>query len=308
MYRARRTCALWIVAGCVLGVSPLHAQETINQSQSVQETIDQAGREAQDQINSLSDKARAMLDEYRRAKDQTASLTVYNEQLAKQVGSQNEELASIEEQLADIDETKRAFVPFMVRAIDTLDTFVARDVPFLKDKREQRVAELRDLMTRADVTTAEQFRQIMSAYQTEIDYGRNIGTYEGELMLDGEPRTVQFLRVGRVALLYQTLDRRQTGHWHSASQSWKDASDYRRAVEHGINVASEQAPPDLLHVPLSAPQTTREPMTYKASAPAAEDIPDEARLDAESESPDGASDQDRNAADDEGENEGQNNA
>ena len=272
---------LGIAAGCLFGAAPLGAQETVNQSQSVQETIDQAGRKAQDRIDSLSDKARAMLDEYRRAKDQTASLAVYNRQLAEQVDSQNAELASINEQLADIDETKRAFVPFMVRAIDTLDSFVARDVPFLKAEREQRVADLRDLMGRADVTTAEQFRQIMAAYQTEIDYGRNIGTYEGELLVSGEPRTVQFLRVGRVALLYQTLDGRETGYWHSASQSWEDASDYRRAVEHGINVASEQAPPDLLHVPLSAPQTTREPVAYKASAPAADERSDNARPDDE---------------------------
>ena len=77
---------------CVMSSQPLLAQETVNQSQAVQETIDQAGRQTQDRIDALSDKARAMLDEYRRAKDQAASLAVYNEQLAKQVDSQTEEL------------------------------------------------------------------------------------------------------------------------------------------------------------------------------------------------------------------------
>ena len=256
---------------CVMSSQPVLAQETVDQSQAVQETIDQAGRQTQGRIDTLSDKARTMLDEYRRAKDQAASLAVYNKQLAKQVDSQTEELDSINRQLSNIDQTKRSFVPFMVRAIDTLDMFVKRDLPFLDAERTQRVAGLRDLMGRADVTTAEQFRQIMTAYQTEIDYGRNIGTYEGELALDGEPRTVQFLRVGRVALLYQTLDGRETGYWDADAGTWKPAPDYRRAVEHGINVASEQAPPDLLHVPLSAPQQTREPAAYKAAASSPDD-------------------------------------
>ncbi|MBH03850.1 MAG: hypothetical protein CMP08_06980 [Xanthomonadales bacterium] len=272
---------------CVMSSQPLLAQETVNQSQAVQETIDQAGRQTQDRIDALSDKARAMLDEYRRAKDQAASLAVYNEQLARQVDSQTEELDSINRQLSTIDQTKRSFVPFMVRAIDTLDVFVSRDMPFLKAERTQRVARLRDLMGRADVTTAEQFRQIMTAYQTEIDYGRNIGTYEGKLALDGEPRTVQFLRVGRVALLYQTLDGRETGYWDADTGTWKPAPDYRRAVEHGINVASEQAPPDLLHVPLSAPQQTREPAAYKAAALSADDAENSAEISGDIENRDG---------------------
>tara|TARA_B100002052_G_scaffold13406_1_gene10828 strand:+ start:11334 stop:12188 length:855 start_codon:yes stop_codon:yes gene_type:complete len=250
----------------VLLSSTVWAQQTVDQSQRVQENIDQAGRQTQNRIDDLSEKARNMLDEYRRAKDQAAGLKVYNRQLATQVDSQNEELDSIQSQLSNIDQTKREFVPFMVQAIDTLAVFVQRDVPFLVDEREQRVADLRELMGRADVTTAEQFRQIMSAYQTEIDYGSNIGTYEGEIQLDGEPRTVEFLRIGRVALLYQTLDGRQTGYWSAAEAAWRPAPDYRRTVEHGINVASEQAPPDLLNVPLSAPASPRVPATFKTAA------------------------------------------
>ena len=80
---------------CVMSSQPVLAQETVDQSQAVQETIDQAGRQTQGRIDTLSDKARTMLDEYRRAKDQAASLAVYNKQLAKQVDSQTEELDSL---------------------------------------------------------------------------------------------------------------------------------------------------------------------------------------------------------------------
>lgn len=255
---SRRLARTAIVLFAALSMMTVWAQDsTYESSRQVQEDIDIAGKKSQKKINQLSEKARKMLSEYRRATDEAASLKIYNKQLLEQVRSQNEEIASVKQQLAGIDETRKQFVPFMVRAIDTLEQFIARDFPFLKEKRMQRVRDVRALMERADVTTAEKFRKIMKAYQTEIDYGRNIGTYEGELTLDGETRTVQFLRVGRVALLYQTLDGRRTGYWNTDAGQWEPANDYRRAVEHGIQVASEQAPPDLLHVPLSAPRKTK---------------------------------------------------
>lgn len=274
------------------------AQDAIDASRNVQDEIDQAGRQTQKKIDQLSNKAREMLDEYRRARDETASLEIYNEQLAKQVASQNEEIASVQEQLANIDATRKEFVPFMVQAIDTLEQFVARDIPFLKKEREQRVRDLRGLMERADVTTAEKFRKIMKAYQTEIDYGRNIGTYEGELEIDGKTRTVQFLRVGRVALLYQTLDGHRTGFWNTDSGQWEPANGYRRAVEHGIQVASEQAPPDLLHVPLSAPRETPTANVVKAAADSgasADKQPDEASASGRTEAAPGHDENDNEA-------------
>ena len=76
-------------------------------------------------------------------------------------------------------------------------------------------------MDRADVTISEKYRRIVEAYQVEMDYGRTIEAYEGELASEGgDPRTVQFLRVGRVTLLYQTLDGRETGYWDADRKAW----------------------------------------------------------------------------------------
>ena len=142
----------------------------------------------------------------------------------------------------------------MQKMLDTLEQFVALDVPFLVEERAKRVANLKDMMTRADVTFSEKYRRIVEAYQVEMEYGRTIEAYEGKLGAGDAARTVQFLRVGRVGLLYQTLDGRETGYWDADKRDWVVDNHYRNAFREGIGVAKKMTAPDLLVVPVRAPK------------------------------------------------------
>jgi hypothetical protein len=143
--------------------------------------------------------------------------------------------------------------PLMLAMVDAIETFVDRDVPFLLDERRDRVGRLRELMDRADVTNAEKYRRIMEAYQIENDFGRTIEAYRGSLEGGAETRTVNFLRIGRVTLLYQTLDGTEVGAWNKDNAAWEvlDGS-YRPAVRQGLRIARKQAAPDLLRLPVPA--------------------------------------------------------
>ena len=83
----------------------------------------------------------------------------------------------------------------MLKMIDALDQFVELDMPFLLEERRQRVAFLRTLLERSDVTVAEKFRRLLEAYEIENDYGRTIESYKGSLDVDGASREVDFLRI-----------------------------------------------------------------------------------------------------------------
>ena len=146
----------------------------------------------------------------------------------------------------------------MLRMVDALETFVDLDIPLLLGERHKRIAQLRELLARADVENSEKYRRIMEAYQIENEYGRTIEAYQDTLPVDGQDRTMDFLRIGRVALLYQTPDGKQTGAWDQRERRWVQLPDeYRDAIRKGIRIAHKETAPDLIRVPVAAPEDIR---------------------------------------------------
>ncbi len=208
----------------------------------------------QQHIDELSDQTDELLAKYRTVLTQIDSIGIYNHQLRGLIPSQDEELASLQDQLDRVEVVGRSVTPLMLRMIDALDATVALDLPYLIEERTQRIADLRKLMTRAAVTSAEKYRLIMEAYQTENEYGRTIEAYRSTLKRGDRDVKVDFLRFGRIALVYQTLDGREAGVWDQANQTWEplDAS-YRTAIRQGLRIARKQAAPDLIRLPLLVP-------------------------------------------------------
>jgi hypothetical protein len=131
---------------------------------------------------------------------------------------------------------------------------VALDAPFLPEERSQRVERVKELMDDPNVAVGERYRRLMEAYTIEMDYARNIDTYAAMLDFGGRQREVNFLRVGRMALLYQTLDRSETGYWDAHNSTWVVLGDeYRTPVNEGIRMARRLAAPDLITLPITAP-------------------------------------------------------
>jgi len=219
--------------------------------------VDDASRASQKRIEQLDDETQKLLAEYRKAVADQESYGAYARQLEVQVRSQDEEIAAIHEQLLEIENTSREISPLMPKMLDTLDQFVKLDLPFLGEERAKRIAGLRQMMDRADVTLAEKYRRILEAYQVEMDYGRTIETYEGELGAGDDARTVQFLRVGRVALLYQTLDGLETGYWDAQQTKWVVDDRYAHGFKEGIAVAKKSKAPEMLVVPVPAPKEAK---------------------------------------------------
>jgi hypothetical protein len=222
--------------------------DTLKSAIGTQIKTEISAQKSQQKIDGLSTQTDQMLAEYRNVLMQTESIQIYNSQLEKLVISQQDEMASIDAQLVNIETTQREIVPLMLKMIDVMVEFVALDVPFLPDERQQRIGALQKLMERADVSLAEKYRRILEAYQVETEYGRTIEAYRGDLTLNDKKRTVDFLRIGRVSLYYLSLDGQQAGVW---SDGWQVLDDsYRQAIEKGLKVAKKQLPPDLLVLPV----------------------------------------------------------
>lgn len=238
-------------AGLLIALPLAVGAGALEEAIDTQVGTDTAAKQSQQNIDKLADEATDMLAEYRAVTRQAQSLREYNNQLEKLVVSQRNELESIAEQLQNIETTQRDIVPLMLKMVEVLEQFVALDIPFLEQERQQRIVSLKAMMERADVSLAEKYRRIMEAYQVETEYGRTIEAYQAELAGNGQPRTVDFLRIGRVSLYYMTLDGLETGLWDNTTRQWQRLPDsYLQPMVNAFKVARKQLPPDLLYLPV----------------------------------------------------------
>jgi hypothetical protein len=238
----------WLAARTAPAQPPLFAAVVEEQS-----AADRDAQQAQARIDKLDDETEKLLAQYRQLRAETESFQAYSAQLATQVKSQLEEIANTNAELAEIETTAREVLPLMQNMLDTLARFVELDVPFLMDERSTRVAKLKEMMARADVSISEKYRRIVEAYVVEMEYGRTIEAYEGKLG-GGDDRTVQVLRVGRISLLYQTMDGKETGYWDAGKKAWVVDNHYAHAFKEGTHVAKKLGAPDILFAPIQAPK------------------------------------------------------
>jgi uncharacterized membrane-anchored protein YhcB (DUF1043 family) len=175
----------------------------------------------------------------------------YNGTLEAQLRSQQGEMESLQAQIAGLDATAADVPAMLQKMFDQLEAFVAADVPFLAKERAERVSRLRDLMGQADKSAGEKFRRLLEAYAIEMEYGRTMDSYNG-MLADG--RDADFIRLGRISLMYRTADGNEVGYWDQQKKTWVAAPEYRRSIELALRIAKQTTAPDLITVPVPAPQ------------------------------------------------------
>ena len=205
---------------------------------------------SQQEIDSLSTEKDSLLAEWKVVVKQVEGLKIYNEQKRQQIKAQEERLVTLAEQTRQVVVIQRQIPPLMERMADSLEQFVNLDAPFSMNERTRRINQVRATLSDPKVTASEQVRQVLEAYNIEREYGRTIETYEDSIVLDGEEKVVNILRIGRLALMYQLKDQSEAGIWNSDLGQWEEVSGYRIPVRDGIRMASKTAPLDLLAVPV----------------------------------------------------------
>jgi hypothetical protein len=170
-----------------------------------------------------------------------------------QVEGQEATLDDISLSMDRVDVINRQIFPLMERMIDGLEQSIALDIPFLMEERTERVANLKEIMERSDVTVAEKFRKVMEAYQIENDYGTSVDFYSESLTIDGATRSFNMLRVGRIGLYFQSDDTQITGRWNTQAREWEIDNSARNEVRKGLRMARQLIAPELINVPVQVP-------------------------------------------------------
>ena len=215
--------------------------------------IQRAAVQSQEKINNIYEQSQELLGEYRQVVDQTENLKVYNDFLATLVADQQRQINSIQRQIDTLEDTRKGTVPLMFRMIDALEQIVKADIPLRTERRLDRVANLRELMGRSDVQMSEQYRQILEAYSIEVGYGSALDSFQGTLSLNGQEMTVDFVHVGRLALMALSLDGNSGWVWNKQTSGWEELpGEYLTSVAQFIKMARREATLEMERLPLIA--------------------------------------------------------
>ena len=244
-----------LAAICIGGGASIAGAQSIDPIVEVGKQRTAAAKASQAKIDRLSDETASLLSDYKTVMKQVDGLKVYNARLERQIANQEKRIRDIDASIAEASVIQRQIPPLVTRMLDGLEQFINLDMPFDLDTRLGNIEAVRANMDRSDVTSAEAFRQVLELYSIELQYGRGIEAYTDTIEL-GAGREVDILRIGRVALVYQSTDGAETGAWNKDSQSWEElsAGDYAAAVRKGVRIAKKQATIELLNMPVSAPE------------------------------------------------------
>ena len=244
-----------------LTISPLFLwadEAKLQQTMEEQKQNHQRAVKSQKTISSLADKTGDLKAQYRITLGQIEDTRAYNNQLKQLIKDQQQSMLSIREQIVEVKKTGKEIVPLMLKMLETLEKFIQNDVPFLQEERTTRLKKIKSIMNRSDVSVSEKYRKIIEAYQQENEYGKTIEAYQGLQKIKDRQVYVNYLKIGRLVLIYQTLDQNKQAYWDQKQRTWKKLpSRYTKAVEEGLKVARHQMAPALLTVPVPPPQTNK---------------------------------------------------
>jgi len=227
---------------------------TIQEITDAGEARADAGAADQQRVESLANQTEQITNDYKTVIKVVDGLKVYNSLLQRQIDNQEAEKVALSQSIDNVALIERQIIPLMIRMLDALDEFIQLDTPFLEKERNDRIGRLRGMMERSDVTAAEKFRRVLEAYTIETDYGRTIEAYKGSVAIDGLEREVDFLRIGRVSLTYQSVGGGHTGAWDNDARQWVELppETYKAQVAQGMRIARKQVAPDLIVIPVAA--------------------------------------------------------
>jgi hypothetical protein len=250
----------FLVIGLACALSPaVHAKDKVDKIVNVGVQRNADAKTSQRRIDNIADASNKLDQEYKKELTVNNGLKIYNKLLQGQIDDQNSKLSQISSSIENVAVIQRQITPLMLRMLDSLSQFINMDVPFLLKERRDRVEKLKKTLTESDVMPAEKFRAVLQAYKIENQYGRTIETYKGSLKVSGKERQVDFLRIGRVALLYQSEGGKYNGFWDKQTRSWKQLKqpEYKNYIRKGIRIAERQVAPDLVMTPVSAPEEAK---------------------------------------------------
>ena len=213
---------------------------------------------SQTKIDSMDDDTSLIINEYITVSKQIEGLRVYNAQMRKQIDRQEERLKEIDKTMKEAQVMQRQIPPFTRRMLAGIEKSIELDMPFHLAERKERIAFAKAAIDNPTVSSAEGLRQVLETFNVEMEYGRKLDNYKDTIDIEGQPREVNVLRVGRLSLVYQSSDGSLTGAWDNKEREWVELDNsYRNPTKKGLRIANRLATVSMLELPIPNPEAVK---------------------------------------------------
>jgi len=246
-----------IVVATLLG-SSLALTDQIQPLLDIGEQRQNSEQVSQTKIDSMDDDTSLIVNEYKTVSKQIEGLRVYNAQMRKQIERQEERLKEIDKTMKEAQVMQRQIPPFTRRMLAGIEKSIELDMPFHLAERKERIAFANAAIDNPTVSPAEGLRQVLETFNVEMEYGRKLDNYKDTIEIEGQQREVNVLRVGRLALVYQSSDESLTGAWDNNTDEWVPLDNsYRNPTRKGLKIANRLATVDMLELPIQNPEAVK---------------------------------------------------
>jgi small-conductance mechanosensitive channel len=179
------------------------------------------------------------------------ALLAAREALGKDLDQQQARNRELADQLSKLEAISRDIEPFLEGIRASLAEHLRRDPALLPKERGARLQRLEKLLNDPSVDIAEKYRKTMEALFIEAEYGNTVDTYQQTILIAGQPVTVTILRLGRLALFYQSIDATTCGIYDRGSATWKPlAEKYNKAIRTALAIVRKQRPAQMVALPI----------------------------------------------------------
>ena len=246
-----------IVVATLLG-SSLALTDQIQPLLDIGEQRQNSEQVSQTKIDLMDDDTSLIVNEYKTVSKQIEGLRVYNAQMRKQIERQEERLKEIDKTMKEAQVMQRQIPPFTRRMLAGIEKSIDLDMPFHLAERKERIAFANAAIDNPTVSPAEGLRQVLETFNVEMEYGRKLDNYKDTIEIEGQQREVNVLRVGRLALVYQSSDESLTGAWDNNTDEWVPLDNsYRNPTRKGLKIANRLATVDMLELPIQNPEAVK---------------------------------------------------
>ena len=215
-------------------------QDALDNRQLTQEELDQWS----------ADKA-ALVGRLRSARANVQWLQGRKQAETDRVESLEGRIDELARRLEEADRLESSMQDTLLVILDRVEEVQGRGLPFLPEERDNRLRLVRSELARPDFTAAEKLRRVLEVLQVEADYANNVEVYQGPIVVEGQEIYADILRVGRLAIFWQTPDQERVGWYDQSLGVFIDLpSSEKRNIGRAIEMATRMRPIELIDLPL----------------------------------------------------------